>query len=100
MVGYVSFGAVYFFMLQPWVITFEIAVRYFVTGSTHSSSMVNGKEAGTTWKLLGYVWVLSWFVAVGPFLQQPMIDTGVFVAGLKDSEVARMAGRWLALDVI
>jgi hypothetical protein len=59
------------------------------------------KEPAIIWKALGYIWVLLWFVAVGPLMQQPMIDAGVFINnGFEELKVTRMVGRWLALDDI
>jgi hypothetical protein len=109
MLGRLGFGALYFFILQSWAITLEIVVRSLVTGSTRSC-IANGsaegkgkekKEPEMIWRVLGYIWVLSWFVAVGPLIQQPMIDAGVFTNnGFEELKVTRMVGRWLALDVI
>lgn len=104
MQGYPSFGAFKFFALQSWAITFEIIVKYLITGSTRTQTQSGdgNKSKGAKsviWRILGYAWVISWFVAVAHHMQQPMIDAGIFV-GLEDSELTRRVGKWLALEVI
>jgi hypothetical protein len=95
MLGRGGTGAFCFFILQPWIITLEIAVRYLITVDTPT----NEKLPPLKWRLLGYFWVISWFFAVAPFIQQPMIEAGVFV-GPSDSRLTQSVGRWLAIDVI
>lgn len=95
MLGHEGSGAFYFFVLQPWAITLEAMIKYLVTGSTRPSD----KPPALIWRLLGYSWVVSWFVLVTPFIQQPMVEAGLFF-GTPGSALTQKVGRLLALDVI
>jgi hypothetical protein len=93
MLGYGGSGAFYYFTLQAWAITLEVAVRYLVTGAKRASV----KPPSLIWRLLGYTWVASWFIIITPFMQQPMIEAGWFVSPLS-SELTQKVARWLAFD--
>ncbi|KAF9450452.1 hypothetical protein P691DRAFT_701161 [Macrolepiota fuliginosa MF-IS2] len=95
MLGYGGSGALYFFVLQAWAITLEMAIQYLVTGSTRPSN----KPPALIWRLLGYAWVVSWFILVVPFMQQPMIEAGMFVT-IPRSALTQKVTKLLALDVI
>lgn len=96
MLGYGGKGAFWFFILQAWGISLEIMAQYIVTGC---SRPLHDKPPAKAWRLLGYVWVVSWFIAVAPFMQQPMIEANVFL-GAPNSPLSQRVGRLLALDVI
>lgn len=99
MQGYLGFGAFKFFTLQPWAITLEVLIGYLITGLGRINGDAKAQELGVIWRMIGYIWVVSWFVAIGHLMQQPMVDAGVFV-GLEHSELTRKIGRWLALEAI
>ena len=89
MQGYFGFGASKFFTLQPWAITLEVLIGYLITGLGRINGNAKAQELGVTWRMIGYIWVVSWFVAIGHLMQQPMVDAGVFV-GLEHSELTRL----------
>ncbi|KAF5359451.1 hypothetical protein D9756_002935 [Leucocoprinus leucothites] len=97
MLGYGGNGALLFFVVQAWAITLEVVVRYLITESTRANA--SEKPPTGIRRLLGYVWVFCWFVAVTPLIQQPMVEAGLFL-GHENSALAQKVGRWLGLDVI
>ncbi|KAJ3563863.1 hypothetical protein NP233_g8663 [Leucocoprinus birnbaumii] len=54
-----------FFILQPWIITLEEIIQYLVTGTASSRN----RRPKLIWRLVGYVWVFCWCVALMPLSQ-------------------------------
>ncbi|KAF9450467.1 hypothetical protein P691DRAFT_465638 [Macrolepiota fuliginosa MF-IS2] len=85
-----------FFRPLPWAITLEMAIQYLVTGSTRPSD----KTPTLIRRMLGYVtWVVSWFILVAPFMQQPIIEAGIFPT-MPRSALTQKVTKLLALNVI
>jgi hypothetical protein len=97
MLGYGGHGAFTFFILQAWAITLELGMQYLLTGSILRKN--GNKSPMLIWRIVGYIWTLSWFITVSPLLQQPMAEGGLFL-GTPGSVFTRKVGRWLALDTI
>ncbi len=96
MLGYGGSGAFWFFILQAWGISLEIVIQYLFTGSPRP---LKDQPPTIAWRLLGYVWVVSWFIMVAPLMQQPMVEANVFLSA-PNSPLSQRVGRLLALDVI
>jgi len=96
MLGYGGSGAFWFFILQGWGISLEVVARYLVTGC---SRPLKDKPPATIWRIIGYIWVVSWFVTVAPLMQQPMVEANAFLSA-PNSPLSQKVGRLLALDVI
>lgn len=77
-----------FFLAQAVAITFEdgvIAVgRRFGLGDTN----VIG------WRLVGYVWVWTWFALVWPYLQEPLMRAGMIDDGANTSRIQMLWNSW------
>lgn len=99
MLGYGGSGAFYFFMIQACGITLEMVVQYLITGSMRPYSP-NDKPPPRILRFFGYIWTVCWIVAVSPFLQQPMVEAGLFVSDLSDTALGQNLGRILGLNVI
>ncbi|KAF7773145.1 hypothetical protein Agabi119p4_5312 [Agaricus bisporus var. burnettii] len=97
MLGYGCRGAFTFFILQPWAITLELGIQYLLTGSIPGKN--NNKLPTLIWRMVGYVWVLVWFITICPLIQQPMVEAGLFL-GTPGSVLTQKVGRLLALDTI
>ncbi|KAF8182101.1 membrane bound O-acyl transferase family-domain-containing protein [Mycena galopus ATCC 62051] len=63
-------GALIFFLLQAVAITFEESVQ--------GVGRRLGFTASWGWKVVGYIWVWSWFAFCLPIWQDPLLHEGVF----------------------
>jgi hypothetical protein len=97
MLGYSGRGACAFFIFQAWAMTLELGMQYLLFGSILRKN--NNKSPVLIWRIVGYIWTLSWFITVCPLMQQPMVEGGMFL-GPPGSIFTQKVGRWLALDTI
>lgn len=69
----ISFGAIRFFLLQAAAISFENFAAFLFQLKTSKTSRPH-----MSLRLLGYSWVLVWFIWTLPFILDPNIESGMF----------------------
>lgn len=70
--GHATRSSFTLFVLQAWAITLELGVQYLFSGSILRKN--DEKSPVLIWRMDGYIWTLSWLLAVSPLLQQPMVE--------------------------
>ncbi|KAF8984061.1 membrane bound O-acyl transferase family-domain-containing protein [Cyathus striatus] len=76
MAGQFSTGSQIFFMLQPFAIVFERAVLRHLG---FFGDIRGGRKPNLVIRVLGHVWVLTWFSLTVPIIMQPIVKTGMFL---------------------
>lgn len=69
-------SALLFFVLQPWGIMIELAIKYLVAGSIKKT-----EGPKLVYRLVGYIWVMFWFLVLVPIQVGP-VDKTVFYHGV------------------